>query len=194
MCSWCWGFKPVLKDLESRLSDNIQIEYILGGLAADNDTPMSEDMKLQIQAAWKRIEETIPGTQFNYDFWKNCIPKRSTYLSCRAVIAARKQCDSKSFEMITAIQEAYYLKALNPSDLSVLKKLAADIGLNVDMFSKDIVSPDINKSFEDEISFSRKIGADSFPSLYLYVDKNYYPIVIDYNHSDVIIDHLNSFK
>ena len=40
---------------------------------------------------WKRIQEVIPGTKFNYDFWTLCEPKRSTYPSCRAVICAKNQ-------------------------------------------------------------------------------------------------------
>jgi len=193
MCSWCWGFKPVLEQLRDSLPAEIEMKFLLGGLAPDTDSPMPDNMQAQIKSTWKRIQETIPGTQFNYDFWDKCIPKRSTYLSCRAVLAAGNQQQEKSFEMITAIQEAYYLHALNPSEISTLHNLASNIGLNVQAFSDDIESAEIKKQLSAEIAMARRLGADSFPSLVLNINDKYYPIALDYNHSDIILEHIRSF-
>jgi len=193
MCSWCWGFKPVLKQLESNLPAEIKIEYLLGGLAPDTNFPMPDNMRSQIKSTWQRIQEVIPGTQFNYDFWDRCTPKRSTYPSCRAVLAAAKQNHNKSFEMLAAIQEAYYLHALNPSEISILRQLAKNIGLNIESFNEDVESEEINKQLSAEISMTRSLGVDSFPSLVLNKSGTYYPVALDYNHSDIILHHIKSF-
>ena len=193
MCSWCWGFKPVLEQLEKELPSEIKVEYLLGGLAVDTNEPMPEHMRSQIISTWQRIQETIPGTQFNYDFWEKCTPKRSTYLSCRAVLAAAKQNYKKSFEMITAIQNAYYLEALNPSDTSILQDLAKNIGLNIQVFNDDVNSEETNLKLTKEIELTRKMGIDSFPSLVLNKNDTFFPITLDYNHSDIILDHIKSF-
>lgn len=192
MCSWCWGFKPVLEQLKESLPDEIKLVYLLGGLAPDNNSPMPDSMKSNIMSTWRHIQETIPGTQFNYDFWKNNIPKRSTYPACRAVLAAAKQNYNKSFEMITAIQEAYYLNAKNPSDINILKDLAIKIGLNSEQFNADIESNEISLKLTNEINLARKMGADSFPSLVICKNDTYYPIALDYNHSDIILNHIES--
>lgn len=193
MCSWCWGFKPVLEKLEKELPTEIKVEYLLGGLAVDSNDPMPENMRSQIIATWQRIQETIPGTQFNYDFWKVCTPKRSTYLSCRAVLAAAKQNYNKSFEMITAIQKAYYLNAQNPSETSTLQELAETIGLNIQQFNDDIRSEEINCKLSEEIQLTKNMEIDSFPSLILHKNDTAFPIALDYNHSDIILDHIKSF-
>ena len=193
MCSWCWGFKPVLKQIVKELPANIKIVYLLGGLAADTNEPMPENMRAQIISTWHRIQETIPGTRFSYDFWEKCTPKRSTYLSCRAVLAAAKQNHNKSFAMIAAIQEAYYLHALNPSELSTLKNLAQELGLNIKDFNDDIKSEEINLKLAEEIRLSRNMGGDSFPSLVLNKNGKNHPIALDYNHADIILDHIRSF-
>ena len=89
---------------------------------SDTLTQPSQAMKqAMIEAHWHTIEEKL-GTQFNYDFWRNNTPRRSTYNACRAVIASNNQGYQK--EMIEAIQRAYYLQALNPSDDEVLIGLA----------------------------------------------------------------------
>lgn len=79
MCSWCWGFTRVLNELLEKLPDDIQVIRLLCGLAPDTDSPMSPSMQNQIKSNWTRIEDSIPGVKFNYDFWRNNTPRRSTY-------------------------------------------------------------------------------------------------------------------
>jgi len=45
--------------------------YLLGGLAPDSDQPMAEEMREYIQNTWQKIQQRIPGTEFNLNFWKN---------------------------------------------------------------------------------------------------------------------------
>ena len=103
MCSWCWGFRPVWEQLTHRLPSNVRTQRLLGGLAPDNNQPMSEQTRERIQDTWRRIEQRIPGTEFNFDFWEKCQPRRSTYPACRAVIAAGRQGEKQEERMILAI-------------------------------------------------------------------------------------------
>jgi len=192
MCSWCYGFNPTLNALTKRLKDKIDIKYLLGGLATDTNETMPDSMQEQIKLNWNRIEQTIPGTNFNYNFWNHCTPKRSTYPACRAVIAAKKQHTNTEAKMINAIQQAYYTHARNPSDYSVLYELAEETGLNKQQFKLDIHSAEVNNELLLQISHCREIGADSLPSLYLLNNNAYHSVVLDYNNSDIIIEHINS--
>lgn len=165
MCSWCWGFKPTWTALCKELPSTINVRNIMGGLAPDSDDPMPQDMQVYLQQTWQRIETTIPGTRFNFDFWTTNTPRRSTYPSCRAVLAARMQ--SREFEnpMLLAIQTAYYLDAKNPSDIPVLIELAGTIGCDVEQFTNDIKSAEVNELLHTEMQFARTLGAQGFPSL-----------------------------
>ena len=192
MCSWCYGFKPVLHTLTESLKHSHNIKYVLGGLAADSNELMPLSMQDQIKSNWERIENTIPGTKFNYDFWDECQPRRSTYPACRAVIAAKHQ--HNEHKMIEAIQDAYYLNKKNPSDYSTLYQLAEQLKLNMSHFKQDIHSETIELELKQQIDFCKKIGADSFPSLFLLENKNNHHIVIDYNNVDTIIEHVKSFE
>ena len=69
MCSWCWGFEPVRKKLFNHLHPSITIKRYVGGLAPDSNEPMPQQMQTMLQNTWRKIEQTIPGTEFNYDFW-----------------------------------------------------------------------------------------------------------------------------
>ena len=113
------GYRPVWQQLKAALPTNIRVENVLGGLAPDNDEPMPAALQEQIQAHWRRIRMDL-GTEFNFDFWTENQSRRSTYPACRAVLAASLQ--SHEEEMIEAIQRAYYLRAMNPSNVEVLEQ------------------------------------------------------------------------
>ncbi len=167
MCSWCWAFRPVFQQIEARLPSCVSVHRLLGGLAPDSNEPMPETMQAYLQGTWRTIQQRVPGTRFNFDFWTVCQPRRSTYPACRAVIAARDQ--GRQFEplMIEAIQQAYYLRAMNPSDAETLARLAEEIGLQLAPFQAALTSDQTRQRLEQEIEQGRALGAEGFPSLLL---------------------------
>lgn len=192
MCSWCWGFHPVFRQLQQQLAPHIKIHYLLGGLAADSHEPMTVEMKNFLQQTWRTIEAKIPGTVFNYDFWTECQPRRSTYAACRAVIAARYQNQEAETAMIEAIQKAYYLQARNPSDDSTLIALAKDIGLNTKQFIDDLNSKATQQLLDSEIALSRQLGVQGFPSLVLKTNANSTLIQLDYHNAGKMLEQIEA--
>ncbi|MFC1233890.1 DsbA family protein [Vibrio sp. F74] len=187
MCSWCWGYKPTWTEIEKHLSEHLEIVYVVGGLAPDSDVPMPEEMQQQVASYWKKIEGYL-GTEFNYQFWKNNTPRRSTYPACRAALAARKQGAEKA--MLSAIQNAYYLEARNPSDNEILISLSVEIGLDSKKFTDDLLSDALNQELVAEITFARSIGGNSFPSLFVRSNDNIAELPIDYQHSEETISQI----
>jgi len=190
MCSWCWGFRPVWQQIQQAVAGKLDVRYVLGGLAADTDEPMPEEMRLNVIDNWRRIQREIPGTEFNYDFWSRCSPRRSTYPACRAIIACRMQQPELESEMLLLIQQAYYLLARNPSDLDVLVALAEQLGLDTRQFVDDIQSEVCQNVLLEEIEFCREINISSFPSLVLKQGKSYTSLDIDYNSSTFILSQI----
>jgi putative protein-disulfide isomerase len=190
MCSWCWGYKLTWQKLESALANILPIEYRIGGLAADSDQPMSADMQLQLQGIWQNISNQL-GTEFNFNFWRECQPRRSTYPSCRAALIARSF--NKEPQMIDAIQQAYYLKAQNPSDEDVLIKLCEKIGLDPCLFTQQLHSKELKRSFDDELNFVRSLPIQGFPSLVLIKNNSPYPIAINYTDWRQTLSEIQSY-
>lgn len=188
MCSWCWGFSKTLTELLESLPREIEVQRLLGGLAPDSDTAMPSSMKEQIKSNWSRIEDTISGVKFNFDFWTKTIPRRSTYPACRAVIAARQQGEEYDLQMTKAIQRAYYQEARNPSDNSTLIELATDLNLLTDKFKKDLLSAETQERLIAEINMARELYAESFPNLVLKTGNEIHSIKLDYNNSEVMLN------
>ena len=194
MCSWCWGFSPTWSEIRSQLTDNIEVKYLLGGLAPDSQEPMPQQMQQAIAGYWKKIQQHIPGTEFNFDFWQECEPRRSTYPSCRAVIAARKQNPEIEREMIETIQKAYYLNAKNPSIDETLISLAGSLGLDEKIFASDLNSNETKQQLEKEISFGRQIGAQGFPSMILETNGRYEYVPLDYNDPSAALKYIEGMN
>lgn len=177
MCSWCWGYAPTWQRLQRELTSEVDIIYGLGGLAEDSDVLMPEAMQVFLQQTWRKIAQQL-GTEFNFDFWQHCQPRRSTFPACRATLIAREF--GKEQEMLTAIQHAYYLQAKNPSNLDTLQALAVDIGLDGYDFLQKLKSQSVDEQLMAEINKMRSLPINGFPALVLVKEQLLIPIPIDY--------------
>ena len=163
------------------------MDYLLGGLAPDSNQPMPIETREYVKGNWKRIQEMIPDTRFNYDFWTSCEPKRSTYPACRAVICAKQQHPDFENLMIYGIQKSYYLEAQNPSNEDVLINIATKLGIDIDKFKIDLKSSQVNEILINEIKLARLMDMDSMLSLALQVNDTLKVIDIDYLDANYII-------
>ncbi len=192
MCSWCYAFEPLRQDLVAALDGRLPVRRLLGGLAPDSDAPMPELMREKLEQTWQRIEQVVPGTRFNYDFWRHCAPRRSTYPSNRAVIAARRQdpvCDTR---MTARIQQAYYLEAQNPSDDSTLTELAMELGLDTERFARDLVAGETRQAHEAEMMQARALDIYSFPSLAVVHDGVPRHLALTYTELDFLLEQIDA--
>ena len=187
MCSWCYAFVSSLTALQKELPDFIRIKKIVGGLAPDTTNPMPVELQQKIQQTWRRIKQTVPSVQFNYDFWMINTPVRSTYPACRAVLAARQQGAGFEDKMIGAIQTAYYQMAKNPSLQSTLLECALDVGLDADRFTNDLTCDEIEEELQNEIRIARKLGVITYPSLLLEHNGRLFPVDVDYIDHEAMI-------
>jgi putative protein-disulfide isomerase len=166
----------------------VKFARLLGGLAPDSDEPMPEAMREHLQQTWRRIQASIPGTRFDFDFWTRCTPRRSTWPACRAVIAARRQDPAFDEAMTNAIQRAYYLQARNPSNRETLIELAGEIGAEPAAFARDLDAEGTSQILADEIARARAMGVDSFPALVIDRPGSRWRIPVDYTNPEAMLE------
>ncbi len=146
---------------------------------------MPEHTRRMVMGHWRQIQASI-GTPFNFDFWTQCQPRRDTYKACRAVIAASRQQAEEM--MIEAIQTAYYLRAMNPSEPETLAELAFELGLDREMFSADLVSMETETEFRRQLRLRTQLGVSSFPALVLQHATELFTIGHDYGDFRTSLD------
>jgi putative protein-disulfide isomerase len=85
-----------------------------------------------------------------------------------------------------------YLEARNPSDNDTLIELAADIGLDIRQFSKQLVDESTQQLLLAEIQESRQMGMNSFPSLAVSRSGKLHPIDLNYTDPQQMIRQIES--
>ena len=68
MCSWCWGFAPVLDEMLDRHGQHAELKIIVGGLRPGTTSPMDESDKSTIRSHWEHVNEAS-GQPFDYAFF-----------------------------------------------------------------------------------------------------------------------------
>lgn len=192
MCSWCYAFEHSFSALQHQLPAQLELKTILGGLAADSNTPMPIETQSMIQQAWQQIENTVPDIRFNFDFWTKNTPYRSTYPACRAVLAAANQSTEFDAPMRQAIQQAYYQDAKNPSLNDVLIDCAAQLALDIKQFSNDLSNMPTHIKLNEHRHFAQLLEVNSYPALRLVLNAEIFTIPIDYKDITSTIHHINT--
>lgn len=191
MCSWCYAFQPTWQEIKAALPGAVEVTYVLGGLAADDDEPMTASLQHTIQQHWQRIQQAVPGTEFNFEFWSACKPRRSTYPACRAVIAAVNQKPAIEEAMLEAIQRAYYREARNPSEYSTHVELAEELQLDVARFKKDLTSAQTDQELMCQLALTQSFNVAGFPALVLTLENRQHVIPIDYINAESTLKIIN---
>ena len=69
MCSWCWGFAPVLTRIKADYGAIAPLRVVVGGLHAFDTEPMNNDYKATIKHHREQVAEAT-GQPFNYAFFR----------------------------------------------------------------------------------------------------------------------------
>lgn len=190
MCAWCYGFQP---ELEAFLAHHptAEVDWIMGGLAADSSQPMDKTLQQSIASYWYQIEQKTQ-VSFNHAYWKLNTPYRSTYPACRAVIAAQQLKADSAPQMVKAIQAAYYQQAKNPSLTETLLACASSIGLDENQFSKLLESEQTEQSLQQHLALAYQLQVSGFPALfYLNERDQIYPLTLGFTQADKLEQELN---
>jgi putative protein-disulfide isomerase len=187
MCSWCYGFRPTWKSLKGQLPEGLPVVSLLGGLADDSDEPMPEEMVDYLKRTWDRIESTC-GVTFNRTYWEQTPPPpRTTFISCRAVIAAERLA-GRGEAFGERIQDAYYTEACNVWDFDVLCDLAERFGFNRSSFSEALASDDVRAVHDEQRQLAERLQVEGYPSVLLIHNGEAFPIPVRHQGAEAMLE------
>ena len=67
MCSWCWGFSPVIHEIARCFTGQLDVQIHTGGLRAGNTRVMDNDQRMYILNHWFSVNEAS-GQPFDFSF------------------------------------------------------------------------------------------------------------------------------
>ena len=176
MCSWCWGFSPVITALAERMSDDVPIQLIMGGLRAGNTEVMAQKDKDYIRNHWTHVKEAT-GQPFNFDFFEREGFVYDTEPACRAVVAARSFDTELGLRMLARVHEAFYVEGQDTTDRDTLVALAGHEGLDSEQYGERYDSRDAEMITKIDFEITQQVGVTGYPTLLAGTGKDGFSIV-----------------
>lgn len=166
MCSWCWGFAPVIDALLDAFRERARPALVLGGLRPGTREALTADARATILHHWHAVNART-GQPFRFD---GALPEGFVYdtePACRAVAVAGELAPDRVFDLFRAIQRAFYTEGRDVTRRETLSELAAGLGIERDAFARAFDSPPARARTEAHFRQARRAGVTGFPALIL---------------------------
>lgn len=185
MCSWCYGFAPVLHRLKAEQEGKMNFKLVVGGLRPGTAEPMEEQMKKTVKLHWQEVEKATEQS-FDYEFFDRDSFVYDTEPACRAVVTMRYLQPEKELEMAEEIQRAFYARNNDVTKAEVLAEIALGRGIAEDVFLEKFNSEAMKEKTQQDFLIARRLQAIAFPSLYLLIGHNMHLISRGYRLYDAL--------
>ncbi|MEL7543118.1 MAG: DsbA family protein [Pseudomonadota bacterium] len=166
MCSWCWGFAPVMTRVLDAYGSRATLHMIMGGLRPGTTHAMDAEQKSFIRGHWENVAARS-GQLFDYSLFERDDFIYDTEPACRAVVTARNLDHRLAYAMMHAIQKAFYAEARDVTDADELMSLAGTVGLNTGIFRTAFESEDARAYTAQDFATTQQAGVPGFPTLLL---------------------------
>lgn len=165
-CTWCWGAEPILRRVEETYQEQVEFEFVMGGLVEDFETfrDVANDITEPRDVAphWEEAAEHH-GMPVDPDVWREN-PPQSSYPANVAYEAAALQNEELALRYLRRLREAVTVERRDISQESVLLELAGEVGFDPSTFADNFQSEEAKKRFEADRQFVRESRATAFPS------------------------------
>lgn len=164
MCSWCWGFAPVIAAVRARHGEELPIRLVMGGLRPQTTKPMDEAAKRTTRTHWEHVREAS-GQPFDFGFFDREGFVYDTDPAARAVVAVRRSGMAAALDYLGRVQAAFYAHNRAVTDESVLADLVEEIGLERAAFLDIFRSEDAKQETWRDYGITQRAGISGFPTL-----------------------------
>jgi putative protein-disulfide isomerase len=164
MCSWCWGFAPVLESLaEQAAAAGVPLQLVLGGLRRDG-VAIDAAARVRYLGYWQAVNAST-GQLFNF---VDGLPEGLVYdtePACRALVTARSLDVNSVWPLTQLIQRAFYTSGVDVTRASVLVGLAERAGIPRIEFAAAFDSAEQREATSADFSWVQDLGISGFPTL-----------------------------
>jgi putative protein-disulfide isomerase len=164
MCSWCWGFSPVIEAIEKDPALDLPIRLVMGGLRPGTTEPMTDQAKAEIKSHWGHVHEAS-GQPFDQAFFARERFVYDTDPSARAVVIMRRTGTPQALAGLRRIQAAFYAENRDVTQLDELAAIAVELGFSEAEFRAAMQSDEARRETWEDYALSQATGVRGFPTL-----------------------------
>ncbi len=194
MCSWCWGFAPVIEAARERWGEALPARLVLGGLRPGTAEPMAEAAKTELAGHWTHVTEAsgqpfAAGGMAAADFVYDTDP------AARAVVVARRSGMDVAFRFLHDAQRAFYAEGRDVTRTATLVELAEGVGLAPDRFAEELADEAAKEETWRDYAISRGAGVTGFPTLIAgpQADGTYLAVTRGFQPAEVVLAQIEAW-
>ena len=167
MCSWCYGFSPVMEAIRSHFGERLDHLLFTGGLRPFNTEPMAPAMRQKLAGVYQRIGG-ITGQPFvttrlmDPDFIYDTEP------ASRAIVTMRHLTPGEDYSYYLTIQRAFYARGEDITRDEVLAAHATGFGITEDAFLDAFRSEAMKQAVLGDFQVAKRLEIEGFPTLVLH--------------------------
>ena len=191
MCSWCWGFSPVIQQL-NKSSAVSNMSLVLTPFRIDTTEPMNEALRSYVLGQWEKVHQ---ATQQPFDF-RFAMPDDfiyNTHLACMAIKAFRIQFPNQELNYFHALQHAYYTENKDLTKQDTLINIAASFSVDIELFTNSLCDESITEDLGQDFSFCQKLAVQSYPTLLIEREGDYALLANGYTKYQEVMRRIEAF-
>ncbi|MGH8911075.1 MAG: DsbA family protein [Acidimicrobiia bacterium] len=192
MCSWCWGFAPVIDAVAA--ARHLDIEIVVGGLRPGPAAqPLTQRMEEFLRREWEMIHQRTRqpfdagilkelGRSWSYD----------TEIPARAVVAMRDQLPGETWRFFGRLQKAFYAQRVDVTDTTAYKVLLDGFDVEPSRFIDRLGSDELGQETLGDFARARRWGITGFPTLLFRRGEQLHLLTAGYRPADDVAAALGS--
>ncbi len=172
MCSWCWGFAPVISAIQDSYKDRLQLALVMGGLRPGTTEPVTPQFREEILHHWQEVQRRT-GQPFKIE---GALPDGFIYDTeppCRAVVTVEELNSEAKFAYFKSVQAAFYAEQQDVTQPDVLAALADQHGVDSERFLKHFDAESVKQKTMTHFSQTHRAGIRGFPTAALQNDSGF---------------------
>jgi len=189
MCSWCWGFAPVIAAIDDAFGEAAPVRLVVGGLRAGETRAMDEKSKAYVRHHWEQVHEAT-GQPFRFDFFERDGFVYDTEPACRAAVAVRNLAPASTLAYFQAVQRGFYAEGVDVTQGDTLAGIAAANGVAAAVFEGVFAAPEIAEATRADFELAQALGITGFPAVVLKDDAGYAFLTIGYQPFEALKPYL----
>ncbi len=179
MCSWCWGFSPVIARIAAEAGGRAPVRLVAGGLRVGTTEPMDARARAVIREHWEHVQAAT-GQPFDFAFFAREGFVYDTGPACRAAVAMRNLAPEQTFAYLEALQRGFYAEGRDLTDAAVLSALAEPFCAGADVFATVYAAPEVEEATAADFRLTQALGIAGFPAVVLKDEAGLVPLTVGY--------------
>lgn len=164
MCSWCWGFSPVIGAIIAEFGARLPVRLILGGLRPGTTSQLQDAQRAELARHWHHVHEAS-GQAFDPAVLQRPGFIYDTDPAARAVVLMRRRSMADALAGLARLQRGFYAQNRDVTDTATLAAIAAEMGFDEARFAQDLQDEDLRLETWRDYAISQNTGVRGFPTL-----------------------------